>query len=188
MQNSRHRFSQRVPFVLSFSIKMVKGLFARKETEFLRSGSNRLWVRSRVERRRGEEGEGGGGGRVGVREEKKGKRVREIWNMGTEMQIFVRKLITRINSSQNVQTVCQTGRFYLFSRRQTELVRTLGRSSECVVACARVLPRTACTVCVCTRTRAKPLPSRIRVLRRIGIKFTRQPDILFRPTDCKRIL
>lgn len=36
--------------------------------------------------------------------------------MGTEMQIFVRKLITRINSSQNVQTVCQTGRFYLFSR------------------------------------------------------------------------
>lgn len=61
MQNSRHRFSQRVPFVLSFSIKMVKGLFARKETEFLRSGSNRLWVRSRVERRRGEEGEGGGG-------------------------------------------------------------------------------------------------------------------------------
>lgn len=29
--------------------------------------------------------------------------------MSTEMQIFVRKLITRINSSQNVQTVCQNG-------------------------------------------------------------------------------
>lgn len=42
---------------------MVKGLFARKETEFLRSGSNRLWVRSRVERRRWEEVEGGWEGR-----------------------------------------------------------------------------------------------------------------------------
>lgn len=103
--------------------------------------------------------------------------------MSTEMQIFVRKLITRINSSQNVQTVCRTGRFCLFSRRQTELLRS-ARSSECVVACARVLPRNV-VVCACACTGLSPL---VRVLRRIGIKFTRHPDILFRPTDCKRIL
>lgn len=103
--------------------------------------------------------------------------------MSTEMQIFVRKLITRINSSQNVQTVCRTGRFCLFSRRQTELLRS-ARSSECVVACARVLPRNV-VVCACACRGLSPL---VRVLRRIGIKFTRHPDILFRPTDCKRIL
>lgn len=157
---------------------MVRRLLARKETEFLRSRSNRL---------RSRDVGGGGGGRARERKKKRAKRgKREIWNMSTEMQIFVRKLITRINSSQNVQTVCRTGRFYLFSRRQTESVAPFGRSSQrrvgmCVVARAHAYT-------VCTRTKPRPLPSPVRVLRRIGIKFTRHPDILFRPTDCKRIL
>lgn len=65
------------------------------------------------------------------------------------------------------------------------------RSSECVVACARVLSR-RCAWCACARAHGPNIPSPPslvrRVLRRIGIKFTRHPDILFRPTDCKRIL
>lgn len=169
-----------VSFRSSFSIKMVKGLSAWKETESLRFCAIES-IMGRIAR--GTEEAGRRGGRGGVRGKKESKRVREIWNMSTEMQIFVRKLITRINSSQNVQTVCQTGRFYLFSRRQTELLRS-ARSSECVVACARVLPRNA-VVCACACRGLSPL---VRVLRRIGIKFTRHPDILFRPTDCKRIL
>lgn len=96
------------------------------------------------------------------KKERKGG-VREIWNMSTEMQIFVRKLITRINSSQNVQTVCQTGRFYLFSRRQTELCTDIGRLRQMRDACA----------CTCAHPRMQ------RVLRRFGIKFTRYSDILF---------
>lgn len=114
--------------------------------------------------------------RIKKKKKKRKGGVREIWNMSTEMQIFVRKLITRINSSQNVQTVCQTGRFYLFSRRQTELCTDIGRLRQMRDACA-------CTcACTCTHPRMHPRITTIRYKIHALLWYT------IRTTDCTRIL
>lgn len=72
--------------------------------------------------------------------EKRGNRAEGFaeWDMRTEMQIFVRKLITRINSSQNVQTVCQAGWFCLFSQTKLYIYVALASAHASICRYVRV--------------------------------------------------